>query len=56
MPEFEGVSLFEAFVMAAVWAQTREREIHLSVELEFLWNDLEGGGALVVASTLRGLP
>ena len=50
MPEFEGVSLFEAFVMAAVWAQTREREIHLAIESEFLGDDFEGGGALVSAS------
>ena len=56
VPEFERVSLLESLVVSAVGAKARERKVHLAVELEFLSDDLESGGALVVASTLRGLP
>ena len=37
--------MFEAFVMPAVGTETRERKVHLAVELEFLGDDFESGGA-----------
>ena len=46
VPEFEGVSLFQTFIVSAVGTEAREGKVHLAVELEFLGNDFEGGGAL----------
>ncbi|MCK9540389.1 hypothetical protein [Dokdonella sp.] len=45
MPEFEGVSLGETLIVAAIGTESGEGEVHAFVEGELLGDDAEGGGA-----------
>ena len=38
--------------MTAVGTETREGQVHLFVELKLIFDDFEGGGALLVAGAL----
>src|SRR3989338_7967594 len=48
MPQLQGVPLFNPLVVPAVRAEPGYWKVHLPVELKFLGDDPEGGGALFI--------
>ena len=54
VPQPKWIPLCKPLVMPAVRTKAGQGEIHLAVEFQFLWDDLEGRGTLFITTLFGG--